>query len=474
MADTPLWTPEAVLAATGGRLEGTPPAALTGVSIDSRAVQAGDIFVAIRGDSLDGHDYAAAALRAGAGLAVVARADDDMRAAGALVVVPDTLKALEDLGRAARARTAARIVAVTGSVGKTTTKDALRLALSACGPTHASVASFNNHWGVPLTLARMPREAAYGVFEIGMNHAGEITPLVAMVRPHVAIVTAVAESHLGHFASLDEIADAKAEIFSGLEPGGVAVINRDSAHFDRLAAAARAAGAARIVGFGEAAQAEARLTRVKLHEACSCVTASIGGVDVTYKLGAPGRHVVHNSLAVLAAVQAAGANLARAALALAALTPPKGRGVRHRLQVDGGAATLIDESYNANPASMRAALAMAGSVAPAGRGRRIAVLGDMLELGPAGPGLHAGLIAPLTESGIDLVFACGPLMGHLWESLPKAARGAYAPDSSGLVGPLAAALQPGDVVVVKGSLGSRMAPVVAAMIDKFGATRGES
>jgi UDP-N-acetylmuramoyl-tripeptide--D-alanyl-D-alanine ligase len=229
MADSALWTIEELVAATGGELVGEVSVPLQGVAIDSRAIQPGDVFVAIKGDRTDGHIYAASALKAGAGLAIVSRPDDEMRAAGALLVVPDALEALEQMGRAARNRVAGKIIAVTGSVGKTTTKDALKVALSACGAAHAAVSSFNNHWGVPLTLARMPRDTAYGVIEVGMNHAGEIETLIDMVKPHVAIITAIAESHIGHFESLTgEIADAKAEIFTGVVPGGVAIINRDN------------------------------------------------------------------------------------------------------------------------------------------------------------------------------------------------------------------------------------------------------
>ncbi len=303
-------------------------------------------------------------------------------------IVEDVLEGLRDLGRAARARSQAQVIAVTGSVGKTSTKEALRLALSADGETHASAASYNNHWGVPLSLARLPQSAKYAVFEIGMNHAGEITPLVKMARPHVAIVTAIAPVHLEFFGTLEKIADAKAEIFLGVEKGGTAVINRDSAQFDQLARAAKDAGVSHIVGFGEHAQAEARLIKVALKDECSCVQANILGADVTYKLGAPGKHLALNSLAVLAAASLAHADLALAALALARLEPATGRGTRITLTVPGGTALLIDESYNANPASMRAALALLGQATTGSRGRRIAVLGDMLELGAQGPELH--------------------------------------------------------------------------------------
>ena len=436
---------------------------MSGVTIDSRAVAKGDIFVAIKGDRLDGHDFTAAALKAGAGVAIVSRPDDAMREAGSLLAVGDPLAALEGMGRAARARCSAQIIGVTGSVGKTSTKEALKAALSGSGLTHASAASFNNHWGVPLTLARMRRETAYGVFEIGMNHAGEITPLVKMVRPHVALITTIAASHLGHFKSLDEIADAKAEIFLGLEPGGSAVINRDTPYYDRLAAAARISGAARIIGFGRHGAAEVRLEQIALHENCSCVTATVLGETVIFKLGMPGEHMAINSLGVLAAVKAVGGDLARAALSLATAQPAKGRGVRSRLRVPGGQATLIDESYNANPASVRAALQLLGQSKPGKGGRRIAILGDMLELGPQGPALHAALAGPVDDAHADILYACGPLMEHLWAKTPAARRGAHAETSEGLRDIVVSSLRAGDVVMVKGSLGSRMGPIVEAL-----------
>ncbi len=436
MADLPLWTFEEIVSATGGRMEGEATRALNGVAIDSRTISEGDIFVAIKGDRTDGHEYAANALKAGAGVAIVSRPDSSMREAGPLLVVDDALAALEKMGRAARTRSTAHIIAVTGSVGKTTTKDALKVALSSCGNTHASVSSFNNQWGVPLTLARLPRNAHFGVFEVGMNHAGEIATLVDMVRPHTAIITAIAESHLGHFASLIDIAHAKAEIFSGVVAEGVAIINRDTEFFDLLRDAARAQGITDIRSFGEMDGSDIKLKRANLHEACSCVTADVRGQEVTYKLGAAGKHVVMNSLAVLGACQAAGADLARCAVALANITPPSGRGVRHNLSTDGIRVMLIDESYNANPASMRAALQMLGASVPSGRGRRVAVLGDMLELGDHSDRLHGELIEPLKTADVDTVFACGSAMSALWRKLPASARGAYAPTSQELIAPL--------------------------------------
>jgi UDP-N-acetylmuramoyl-tripeptide--D-alanyl-D-alanine ligase len=463
MADRELWTIEELREATGGRVDGEPSAAVSGLSIDTRTLQKGDAFVAIRGEARDGHDFAADALAKGASLAIVSTMTPAMRAAGACLVVDDPLLALERMAARARDRGSAKIAAVTGSVGKTSTKEALKAALSTAGETHASAASYNNHWGVPLSLARMPREAQFGVFEIGMNHAGEITPLTRLVRPDVAVVTAIAESHLGHFDSLDGIADAKAEIFLGVVPGGAALINAETPYFARLTAAARAAGIDRVHGFGERPEADVRLISARQHPECSTVTASVFGEDVTYKIGAPGRHLVINSLAVLGVAKLLGADLARAALSLAALEPPKGRGVQHKLSLDKGSATLIDESYNANPASMRAALAVLGQAEPGWRGRRIAVLGDMLELGRESGTLHAGLAPDIAAQKIDLVFACGPDMAKLWSALPSERRGHYAAASAELVEPLKQAVRPGDIVMVKGSLGSRMGLIVDAL-----------
>jgi UDP-N-acetylmuramoyl-tripeptide--D-alanyl-D-alanine ligase len=382
-------------------------------------------------------------------------------------VVDDVLEALCDLARAARARSVARIVAVTGSVGKTSTKEALALALQSCGETHASVASFNNHWGVPLSLARLPLGARYGVFEIGMNHAGEITPLVRMVRPHVAIVTAVEPVHLEFFASVAAIAAAKAEIFRGVEPDGAAVIPRDNPHYARLRRRARDAGVANIVTFGEHARADARLIKCALQPDCSAVEANILGVPVTYKIGAPGRHLVMNSLAVLAAASLAGADLAHAALALAQQAPAVGRGTRITLELPDGPALVIDESYNANPTSMRAALALLGQALPAPGGRRIAVLGDMLELGPAGEKLHRDLVDAIRDDAVDLVFCAGPLMAALWQALPSARRGGYAESAAVLEPQVVAAIRAGDAVMVKASAGSRMGPLVKALVRRY-------
>jgi len=456
-----LWASEDVVAATGGAASGGAWAA-DGISIDSRTVKDGDLFVAIAGPNHDGHAFVADAIRNGA-VAALVRADFVSQKNAPLVAVDDPLGALRKLGAAARARMDGKVIAVTGSVGKTGTKEALRASLARRASTHASAASFNNHWGVPLSLARMPADTAFGVFEIGMNHAGEITPLSQLVRPHVAIVTTVEPVHLEFFDSVTAIADAKAEIFAGLEPDGTAIINRDNPHYERLAETARAAGAGRIVGFGKAEAAEARLIKASMHATCSCISADICGQAMTYKVGAPGAHWVMNSLAVLAAVAAVDGDLGLAGLALAELAPPEGRGQRTEILLRDGAILLIDESYNANPASMRAAIELLGGAQVTGEGRRIAVLGDMLEMGAESSAFHADLAPAVEAARVDAVFCCGPHMKALADALPVATLGAWAEDSAALADDVIAAVRPGDVVMVKGSLGSRMTSVVQAL-----------
>ena len=477
----PLWTVAAMADAMRAEHVGTLPRDVTSISIDSRTLAPGAAFFAIKGDTHDGHDFVAAALKRGAALAVVARhwqapslpspASGGGTGAAPLLVVDDVLAALCDLARTARARSQAKLVAVTGSVGKTSTKEALALALASSGETHASAASFNNHWGVPLSLARMTQSARYGVFEIGMNHAGEIMPLVELVRPHIAVITAVEPVHLEFFDSVEAIADAKAEIFTGVEPDGAAVINRDNLHYARLRRRARQAGVANIVTFGEHARADARLVKCALHANGSAVEARICGVPVTYKVGAPGRHLVMNSLAVLAAAHLAGADLARAALALAQQTPAAGRGTRLTLDLPEGQALVIDESYNANPTSMRAALALLGQAPVGPGGRRIAVLGDMLELGAAGEDLHRGLAEPIRAHDIDLVYCAGPLMAALWQTLPPARRGGHAASAVELEPQVLAAVRAGDAVMIKASAGSRLGPIVAALTRRYSNAR---
>jgi UDP-N-acetylmuramoyl-tripeptide--D-alanyl-D-alanine ligase len=464
MSAPALWTVDAMASAMGAERQGPLPVSVSGLSIDSRSVAPGEAFFAIYGDHRDGHEFVAAALAAKAAVAVVAA---DRRAQfesdAPLLVVPDVLAGLRDLAAAARDRMHGKVIGVTGSVGKTGTKEALRLALSKDGETHASVASYNNHWGVPLSLARCPSSARYAVLEMGMNHAGEIAPLSRLVRPDVAIITTIAPVHLEFFGSLAKIADAKAEIFLGVPRDGAAVINRDIGQFAQLARRAKDAGIARVISFGEHAKADARLIKCALQPRCSTVEADILGTRFSYKIGAPGKHIVINSLAVLAAAELVGADLALAALALAELQPVAGRGAPIAIELLGGQAMVLDESYNANPASVEAALAVLGGSPIGPQGRRIAVLGDMLELGADGQALHRALAKSVIANAVDLVFCCGPLMHVLWEALPASRRGGYAEDSAALEAQVLSAIRAGDVVMVKGSLGSRMAPIVKAL-----------
>ena len=461
-----LWSGLGLVAPLNARVGGRLPAGVSGISIDTRTLSSGDLFFAIKGDNSDGHDHVAAAFEKGAAAAVVDEAHAEaLREAGALYIVHDTLVSMQSLGRAARRRTNAAIAAVTGSVGKTSTKDALSFVLAAQGATHASAASYNNHWGVPLTLARMPQASRFGVFEIGMNHAGEITPLVDMVRPHVAIITTIAPVHLEYFSSIDAIAEAKAEIFSGLEAGGTAILNRDIPQFEFLRRRAEGSQAGRILSFGVHDGADARLDDVVTTPEGSFVEASVLGRPVKFTVGAPGRHMAMNALAVLLAVEALGGDVDQAAHDLIGFRAPRGRGERLQLGLPGGNFTLVDESYNANPSSMRAAITLLGETRTSGR--RIVVLGDMLELGPEGAGLHAELSGVIADADVDLVFASGPLMKHLFDALPERIRGAYGQSSADIEQAVIGALKPDDVVMIKGSNGSRMGPVVSRLKELY-------
>jgi UDP-N-acetylmuramoyl-tripeptide--D-alanyl-D-alanine ligase len=464
----PLWSFSELSAVLGRDAEGGSARAVTGVSIDTRTLQDGDLFVALK-DQRDGHDFVAAAFKAGAAAALVSAGYQRQAGDGALFKVADPLKALEALGHAARQRLdpEARVIAVTGSAGKTGTKEMLRASLAKLGPTHASEKSYNNHWGVPLTLARMPRETRYGVFEIGMNHAGEIRPLAKMVRPHAAIVTTVEAVHLEHFANVEAIADAKGEIFEGLMPGGAAIIKEDNPHCVRLKVIAERLGA-KPVRFGFGAAADVRGENLELAIDGSDMMVRIGNESFRLRLAIPGRHIAENALAVVAALAAVGADLKPAVATLAELAPPSGRGSRIRLRIDGGEALLIDESYNANPASMRAALATLGAVPRQKFLRRIAVLGDMLELGEGAPELHIGLKDAVDEAGVDLIFACGRHMKGLYDALPEAKKGSYALTAASLEGTLTSNLRRGDVVMVKASNGTRLGPIVTALTTRFG------
>jgi UDP-N-acetylmuramoyl-tripeptide--D-alanyl-D-alanine ligase len=444
-----LWTSAEAVTATLGKDSGD--FTVSGLSIDTRTLKPGDLFVALQGDNRDGHDFVKAAFEAKAGAALVTRTPDGVT--GALLTVGHTQRGLEDLARAARSRSNAKIVAVTGSAGKTTTKEILAIACNALGRTHASAASYNNHWGVPLSLASLPRDVEYGIFEVGMNHFGELRNLVSFVRPHVALVTTIAPAHLEFFGNCESIADAKSEIFEGLEPGGAALIPADSAYADRLTARAKQAKVARIVSFGE--KGEAKLISFTADGTGMRVKADILGTAVDAYVGAPGAHIAQNVVGALAAIALLDGDVLNAAAALKNFTALKGRGARF----EANGISVIDESYNANPASMAAAMALLG----ASSGRKIAVLGDMLEMGEGAAAHHAGLAAPLAANKVDLVFACGAQMKSLWDALPNAQRGAYAENSKLLAPHVMAAAKPGDTVLVKGSNGAKMSVIIEAL-----------
>ena len=447
----PLWTGDEIAAATGGSLSA--PFAVDGVTFDSREVIGGELFVAMRGAAADGHAYVAqAASRGAAGFLVEQPVD------GPHVRVADSFHALEALGVASRARTGATVIGVTGSVGKTGTKEALRLAFARMAPdaTHASVKSYNNHTGVPLSLARMPADTRFGVFEMGMNHAGEIAALTRMVRPHVAVITWVANAHIENFPDGEPgIARAKAEIFEGLEPGGVAVWPVDNPHAPILAAAADRLGA-RSIRFGWSPDADVRVLSADVGAASTQLVADVMGEELHLTVGMAGRHWVGNALAVLAAVKAAGGDIAEAGLALAGLSDLPGRGARRTIAAAGGTATLIDESYNANPVSMAAALAVLRDT-PAKR--RIAVLGAMRELGAAGEALHAGLAAPIADAGVAELALVGPEMAAL--NVPGAV---HLGDAAAATDWARATLRDGDVLLVKGSNSIQLGRLVAALV----------
>lgn len=446
-----LWGADEMAIAAGSL---SPGFAVTGISIDTRSLQPGDLFVALK-DARDGHDFVADAMEKGAAGAMVSR---DVPGAGPLLRVDDTLVGLTRLGEFARARARARIVAVTGSVGKTTTKEMLRRALAVFGTVHAADASFNNHIGVPLTLARLPRDADFAVIEIGMNHPGEISPLARLARPHVAIVTCVERTHIGLMGSLEAIAAEKASIFKGLVAGGTAVLPRDSAFLSDLSAAVPP-GAARL-SFGLSDLADAKLIEVE-NRADGCdVLGRIAGTLVRFHLAAPGAHMAMNALAALTACHALRLDLQVAAVALDHFAPLAGRGARRHIKMPSGSILLLDESYNASAASMRAAFAVL-ALQP---GRHIAVLGDMLELGEEAEDEHTGLVRDVAAAA-DIVFTCGDMMGLLFDALPAGKHGAHATDAQMLASLVKSAVRDGDAVLVKGSYGSNMRAVVAVLED---------
>lgn len=455
---TLLWTSQDIAAAVGGKASAA--FAVSGVAFDSREVGPGDLFVAMKGEAADGHAYVDTAVAAGAAGAIVCAP-----VAGPHVLVEDSFAALQALGVAARARVSAGIVGVTGSVGKTGTKEALFHALDRAHPgrVHRSVKSYNNHVGVPLSLSRMPQDSAFGVFEMGMNHAGELSELTRLVRPNVAIVTAIAPAHIEFFDSEEAIADAKAEIFEGLEPGGTAIIPFDSPHYERLRRHAER-HAARIWSFGMGKGADVRaIEAVASESGGTLVTATLPGADICFTIGAPGDHWVGNALAVLAAVEAVGGDLAAAGLALAEMPGLPGRGARTTLHIDGRGALLIDESYNANPLSMAATLRSLGREKAL---RRVAVLGAMKELGARSADLHAGLADPIETARVDYAILVGPDMAPLAERLAGRVPFAHVADADGARDMLLDQVRPGDAILVKGSNSVGLSRVVTALAGR--------
>ena len=456
-----LWTKESVCGATGGTGGGDWFA--SGVSIDSRTIEPGDLFIALKGPHTDGHEHVSQALANGAAAALIDHRQNGEVENGKIVTVANTMTALNKLGKAARDRSSAKIIAVTGSVGKTGTKDALRNALNLQGKTSASAHSYNNQWGVPLSLARMPADAEYGVFEVGMNHSGEIKLLSQMVRPHLAIITTIEPAHIEFFHSIEEIADAKSEIFIGMMDG-TAILNRDNPHYVRVAKQARSPNIKRVLSFGEHPEADARLISRVADCSGNNVEAVICGRRIGYRLGLPGQHLVQNSLAVLAAISAVGADVASAAKTLNELTPIAGRGTRHTIEIDDGNFTIIDESYNANPASMRAAIETLAVMRPGPCAKRIAVLSDMCELGTSSNDYHVELARTLSTCGIDKVYACGKHMAAMFAALPATLKGGFSNSTTELGQTISKKIRAGDVVTVKGSLESGMKTVVDQLI----------
>ncbi|WP_375632328.1 UDP-N-acetylmuramoyl-tripeptide--D-alanyl-D-alanine ligase [Bartonella sp. AA74HLJMH] len=467
---TALWDKQALVAAVNGVVMGSLPETFSGVSIDSRTLAEGDVFFCIKGHYLDGHDFAAQAYERGAGVLIVAehRLRDMKKISAPLIVVPDVLKALEQLAQAARKRSRAKIIAITGSVGKTTTKEALKQALATAGNVHANLASLNNCWGVPLTLARMPVESDYGIFEIGMNHRDEIRPLVKLVCPHVALITHICAGHMGFFKDLEEIAKAKAEIFEGLDEEGIAILNADSDFFSYLVQKAKKCGVKKILSFGETKDADYQAHDIRLLTDSSSMIVRMGGRDREVQIDAPGRHIVQNSLGVIAACDAMGVELEPVFLSFRHFSSQKGRGVRYRLSLsNGGEFYLIDESYNANPASMRAALELLAT-GPVGKGgRRIAILGDMLELGEYSEKLHRDLIKPIRLSGANPVFLFGEAMKSLVSDLSAGVKVHYAENIEKILSLLLAEISSGDLLMVKSSNSLCSSNIVTALLDRY-------
>ncbi|MEE2954545.1 MAG: UDP-N-acetylmuramoylalanyl-D-glutamyl-2,6-diaminopimelate--D-alanyl-D-alanine ligase [Pseudomonadota bacterium] len=463
-----LWTASEAANATNGHCNKDWNA--TGVSIDSRTSKRGDLFIALKGPKFDGHDYAAKALEKGAVAAVVDHKPTDLNCRDSVLEVKNTFDALRLFGKASRARTNAKVIGVTGSVGKTGTKEALRHALCDQGKVISNIHSYNNHWGVPLSLAQMSKDSDYGIFEIGMNHPGEITPLAEMVRPDVAIITTIEPAHIEFFNTIEEIADAKAEIFSGMTTG-TAIINRDNPHYKRLAQLAKNSRVKNILSFGEHPKSDVRLVSFTSDCSGNNIEAIVCGRRLGYRLGLPGKHLVQNSLAVLATTFALNTDVAKAAQRLSELKPLPGRGNQTIIHLNNGPIKIIDETYNANPASMSAAIHTLGTMKSSSCGRRIAALGEMLELGDQTYKFHREIGPALIKNKIDLVFACGLEMSEMFQDLPDKMRGGFSETSNGLIGQISKKVRPGDIITVKGSAANKMNVIVDALSNLEKATK---
>lgn len=459
-----LWSAKDAAIATDGLTTGD--WSVTGVSIDSRTVKNGDLFIALTGENGDGHAYVCDAIKKGAAAAIVSKKIDGVSEDKLLIVV-DTFKALQDLGRASRARTGSKIIAVTGSVGKTGTKEMLAAAFGAQGQTHASIKSYNNHWGVPYSLSSMHAGSDFGIFEVGMNHADEITPLSKMIAPDIAIITTVDAVHIANFANGEEgIADAKAEIFDGMKEGGVAILNADNQWFTRLSDKAKAKGL-KVISFGEHENAQVKLLNLLVAANGSRIEAEIMGEKISFTMQSTGKHLAMNALSVLAAIKISGGNLAKAAKAIGKIEPLAGRGKHEYLDIGDkeNPVILIDESYNASPVAMKAAFKVLAMVDPGRGGRRIAILGDMYEQGADGARIHRDLALPLEAAGVHLVYTSGPLMKNLYDVLPPEKRGAHVDDTRELAKIVPDVLVPGDVVMVKGSRGPGEKPRMQLVVE---------
>lgn len=457
---------EDVQTATGGSSSNSWEA--SGVSIDSRTVQKGDLFIAIVGENTDGHKYVKSAFENGAVAAIVNYVPDDVSKSDNVVVVNDTFEALWDLARFSRKRISGKVIMVTGSVGKTTTKEMLASALDHQGKVHATIGNLNNHYGLPLTMCRMPKDTDYAVLEVGMSSAGEISPLSVLAQPDSVIITNVEPVHLEFFDSVQGIADAKAEVFDGLKEGGVAVLNRDNEHFLYLKKIAVNKGIKNLVSFGKGEGAEFRLVEYSETFENSSIDASYNFNQVKYDLGVFGIHNALNSISVLALVDSVGGDVGKAASSFIEFEPRPGRGKRTCVGGEFGSVTVIDDTYNASPAAVRASLKVLGDIKRKYNNRIVAVLGDMFELGQNAEQMHAGLVDNIIDNNVDMVFTAGKLTQSLYNKLPEKIKGANKETSSDVAQDVLDSLKDGDVVLVKGSRGMKMENVVNHIVNQRG------